>query len=94
MVGEQAFYFSLLCPNLFSNPFTVSIGPCWLFEGVKLTTHVHVIPRLKMRGALPVPCNVSSLHDAQLGMGAIYVYCPTSNDMGAVKFSLSCVMIL
>jgi len=34
--------------------------------GMKLTTHLHIVPRSRMRGAIPPLLNMPSLHGAQL----------------------------
>lgn len=70
---------SILFPFTLSRRVSVShsaypVGPADTFKGVRLTTDLHAVPKLKMHGALPAPCSMSSLHDAKLGMGTVYVY--------------------
>jgi hypothetical protein len=42
--------------------------------GVKLTTHFHLVPRLRMRGAIPLLPNMPSWRDAQLKHRDIFTF--------------------
>jgi hypothetical protein len=53
-------------PSLLSNEYQSLFPWRWSVRGVKLTTHLHLVPRSRMSGAVPAPPNTPPWRGAQL----------------------------
>jgi hypothetical protein len=89
LLMEQEVFPKRRCANTYSITFPHNVGGVWLvghpflLSGVRLTSHLHLVPKLRMSGATPPVCHMAEWR--ALGLLYLYLYlCLNVDDTNKV----------